>query len=476
MDSVELYGRFEAALEGPQDGNPFLDVDLAATFTLGHRSLKVRGFYDGDGVYRVRFMPDAEGEWTWVTASSVGALDGVSGSFTCSPAAGSHGPVRAVKTHFAYDDGTPYVPVGTTAYAWIHQPQELRDATVKTLSQSPFTKIRMCVFPKDYRYNRNEPDSFAFPGTLSDGFDLTRFDVSFFGKLDAELQRLADLGIEADLILFHPYDRWGFEKLDPDVEERYLTYLIARVSAFPNVWWSMANEWDFMQHKDESDFHRYFRIVQREDPYGHLRGVHNGTRFYDHGRAWVTHVSVQHGQTERCSEWVASYGKPVVVDECVYEGDIPEGWGCLTAAELVRREWTAFVHGGWPAAHGETYYNDEEVLWWSKGGSLTGESPQRLGFLRRVIEEAPVADLMHYVKRWDQPQIEAGEDYFLFYLGFQRSRWKEWDLPEDRRYTVDVIDTWNMTIERLAGVYSGATRIPLPGREYMAIRVMAAET
>ena len=22
------------------------------------------GFYDGDGVYRVRFMPDTEGEWT----------------------------------------------------------------------------------------------------------------------------------------------------------------------------------------------------------------------------------------------------------------------------------------------------------------------------------------------------------------------------------------------------------------------------
>src|SRR6266568_3765228 len=56
---VEQWGMFEVALPGPFSGNPFKEVTLTATFTLEHRSVKVTGFYDGEGTYRLRFMPDA---------------------------------------------------------------------------------------------------------------------------------------------------------------------------------------------------------------------------------------------------------------------------------------------------------------------------------------------------------------------------------------------------------------------------------
>src|ERR1700749_759121 len=62
--TIPRWGLFEIALQGPADGNPFKDVSLQATFTLGHRTIDVRGFYDGDGIYKIRFMPDSEGEWT----------------------------------------------------------------------------------------------------------------------------------------------------------------------------------------------------------------------------------------------------------------------------------------------------------------------------------------------------------------------------------------------------------------------------
>lgn len=52
---------FEIELDGPSDGNPFIDVELGATFSDGQRELRVGGFYDGDGTYRIRFMPDIEG-------------------------------------------------------------------------------------------------------------------------------------------------------------------------------------------------------------------------------------------------------------------------------------------------------------------------------------------------------------------------------------------------------------------------------
>src|ERR1051325_8277288 len=57
--SVEKWSIFELELKGPTDGNPFVDVRFSAVFTDGTRTHDVAGFYDGDGVYRVRFMPEA---------------------------------------------------------------------------------------------------------------------------------------------------------------------------------------------------------------------------------------------------------------------------------------------------------------------------------------------------------------------------------------------------------------------------------
>jgi hypothetical protein len=472
MDTIKKYDRFELELEGPSSGNPYRDVELWADFTLGHRVVSVRGFYDGDGRYKVRFMPDAEGEWSYRTRSSLPALDDSSGRITVVGAKG-HGPVQVVGSGFAHADGTPFVPVGTTCYAWVHQSRELRDQTVRTLSDGPFNKIRMCVFPKDYRYNQNEPDFFAFPGSLADGFQFDRFNPTFFEMFEEELSRLAQLGIQADIILFHPYDRWGFQALDPVVERAYLEYVTARWASFDNVWWSMANEWDLMKHKTVQDFHRYFQIVQQEDPYNHLRSVHNCRQFYDHALPWVTHSSIQRSDTEHSRDWLQQYGKPVVIDECCYEGDIPEGWGNISARELLRRQWTAVVNGGWPGAHGETYYNDEEILWWSKGGKLIGDAPARINFLREILEDAPIATLSPSETRRHPSCLAAEDEYLLYYLGFQQASWKPLTLPEGKRYQVDVIDTWDMTITTLDGTFEETVTIPLPGKEYMAIRARA---
>ena len=82
------------------------DVSLTAAFTLGHRTVQVDGFYDGAGVYKIRFMPDTEGSWSWTTQSSAPTLAGRTGAFTCTPALpGSHGPVGVRGTRqFAHAD------------------------------------------------------------------------------------------------------------------------------------------------------------------------------------------------------------------------------------------------------------------------------------------------------------------------------------------------------------------------------------
>jgi hypothetical protein len=126
--AVEQWGVFEVALTGPQAGNPYLDVQLSAKFTQGRSNLTVAGFYDGDGRYKIHFMPSAKGQWRYETMSNVPQLNARTGSFTAAkPSANNHGPVAVFKTFYLrYADGTPYHEFGTTCYAWVHQPQELQ--------------------------------------------------------------------------------------------------------------------------------------------------------------------------------------------------------------------------------------------------------------------------------------------------------------------------------------------------------------
>src|SRR5437660_582373 len=72
MAPSEIVGQWdvhEITLAGPSDGNPFLDVEVRAEYTCGAVSVQVAGFYDGDGVYRIRFMPHIQGEWRYATTS-----------------------------------------------------------------------------------------------------------------------------------------------------------------------------------------------------------------------------------------------------------------------------------------------------------------------------------------------------------------------------------------------------------------------
>ena len=62
-ESVERWCVFEAAINGPSDGNPFLDYRIKGTFQSKNEAKTVEGFYDGNGIYKVRFMPSFEEEY-----------------------------------------------------------------------------------------------------------------------------------------------------------------------------------------------------------------------------------------------------------------------------------------------------------------------------------------------------------------------------------------------------------------------------
>lgn len=490
-NTVEQWGVFEVTLKGPADGNPFTDVALSARFTQGPRAMTVAGFYDGEGVYKIRFMPDATGEWRFETASDRKELAGQGGAFTVTPPSkNNHGPVHVARTfHFDYADGTPYRQLGTTCYAWTQRPDADEEMTLKTLSSSPFNKVRMCVFPTggSARGMRYPP----FEGTMPRDWDKTRFSPLFFQHLEKRVGQLRDIGVEADLIVFHPYGAyWGFSSMDAASDERYVRYLIARLGAYRNVWWSLSNEYDFNKAKKESDWDRIFQIVQAADPYAHLRSIHNGTQIYNNTQPWVSHASIQNGaavlDSERAVLYRDVYRKPIVFDEVKYEGNNSARWGQLKAPELVLRFWEGTIAGTY-VGHSETY-RGAIGAWLSVGGELKGDSTARLAFLKTILDDSPPEGIDPIDKWQDRHTGGKAGEYYLVYFGEQApTAWPfvlyKSALGDGLKFKVDVIDTWNMTITPVEGPFEIKKRdnyvfadkdgrsVPLPGKPYQAIRI-----
>jgi hypothetical protein len=351
----------------------------------------------------------------------------------------------------------------------------------------------MCVFPKWYSYNRNEPPRYPFAGTPPAKWDFTRFNPAFFRHLEKRIGQLRDLGIEADLILFHPYDKghWGFDRMGAAADDRYLRYVVARLAAYRNVWWSLANEFDFMEAKRDADWDRFLGIVRDSDPHDHLCSIHNGTRLYNHTRPGLTHASIQNGSAVadfgRAVLYRDVYRKPIVLDEVKYEGDIEQRWGNLSAEEMVHRFWQGAIAGTY-VGHGETYRHPDDLIWWSKGGQLRGKSAPRIAFLRKVLEDGP-ANGLEPIDKWQDVRT-AGQRgaYYLIYFGHEKpTEWK-FQLPRGGlkaplRLRAELLDTWAMTVTPVEGVFEAkpvgryvytCENIPtirLPGKPYMAIRL-----
>jgi hypothetical protein len=255
-----------------------------------------------------------------------------------------------------------------------------------------------------------------------------------------------------------------------------------------------------MKEKREEDFERFGQIVSTSDPYHHLLSIHNGKQLFNHTHPWISHASIQNGSAvedpARAVLYRDAYRKPIVFDEVKYEGNIPKRWGNLSAKELVFRFWQGTVAGTY-VGHGETYLDPSDILWWSKGGVLRGQSPPRLAFLRQVLEDSPPEGI-EPIDKWQNPEYggQPGK-YYLVYLGnAQLASW-EFKLPkppqgksvleDGMKFTAEVLDTWNMTVSAVPGLFTlkkktdyfygdrDDRKIELPGRPYIAIRIKRVE-
>jgi hypothetical protein len=128
--------------------------------------------------------------------------------------------------------------------------------------------------------------------------------------------------------------------------------------------------------------------------------------------------------------------------------------------------------GGAYVGHGETYLDPGDILWWSKGGVLHGQSPARIAFLRKILESAPPEGLNNLATYY----LAAGQPgrYNLFYLDLNQPAEYTFDLAPGIKYKADIIDPWEMTITPVSGAFEGKFTMKLPGKPFQAIRFQKA--
>jgi hypothetical protein len=373
--------------------------------------------------------------------------------------------------YFRYADGTRYDMYGTTSYQWTSMPEETQQETLKSLASASFNKYRFAIPPKWYEHNKVEPDRAPFL-RVGDKYDFSKPDTAYWKRFEQRLLDLQKLGIEADVILWHPYDKWQdtplpawrFNRMGKEADDRYLRYCIARLSAFRNVWWSLANEWEWAAHP-ATEFDRFGTILQQEDPHQRLRSIHNGGKMFDHNKPWITHVSLQKHDTGNGLTYREQWKKPVVFDEYGYEGNIKEGYGRASGQDIMRKTYAAYFSGAY-ATHGECFQDPNEIIWWGKGGKLKGESWKRFKFLKEMMDAAP---RFNELKPGNSMLVKEGE-YYLVHCPKPGS--KTIQLAGTKPYKVECLDTWEMTVTDVGTASPGAYTFS-PSKEDVVYRFIA---
>ena len=296
--------------------NPYLDASVAAEFTGPDGSrLTVPGFWDGGKDFAVRFTPVAEGDWAYRTVSDDPGLGGRTGTLRCVAAAdGARGFLRVDPEHprhFVRDDGSPAFLFGTTYYnllANLLGGGSWREA-VGGCAAHGIDKVRFKTGPVS-----GKSRGAKYPSTSPFGKTHDRLNVDHFRALDEAVRFMRDRDVVADLILFwNDEDSFG----TPEQDERYLTYIVARYAAFPNVIVCLSNEWEYTKRPIES-WNRLGRIAHAADPWMEVGGrvralsIHQRTRLLWQfgGAGWPTHVTVQYGVRNPGGRTVSPPGTP----------------------------------------------------------------------------------------------------------------------------------------------------------------------
>lgn len=343
--SIKRWQKKELAFESRQlYDNPLYDVDFfGAEFTSpSGEKLIVRGFWDGEKTWKIRFMPDQTGKWKYKTICSDPTndqLNGIEGVFKCVRNHSKEdiyrkGSIKHVAGtyHLSYDDDTPFLYIGCTA--WNGALLSTVEEWEKYLSNRKATGYSVIqLITTQWRGGPGNAEN----ETAFSGVDRIEVHPSFFKRLDDRIDRINDHGLVAAPVMLWAYGSHG--NLNPGFslpEEsaiKLAEYILARYDG-NHVIWNLGGDGKYTD-KNESRWKNIGRGVFNKNYHRNIVTLHPqgfswyGTNFND--ESWLEMICYQTGHTNSdnairwktqgpvVAEWKKLIPRPIMDTEPVYE-------------------------------------------------------------------------------------------------------------------------------------------------------------
>jgi len=327
---ARLYDMVEIPVDAsvPSGGDPYR-LGVKATFTHENgRALTVAGFYGGpEAGHLLRFMPTETGRWSY--AIRVGDADRGRGEIDAGdsdlPGPLKQDPDRPY--HFVTSNGRPFYMMGNTSYNALTAYRNKREQYFEFLDyyhERRFNWMRFWIQQTIWP----TCGGIVWPwGGTHEEPDYSVYDERTFRDAEGVISALAERGMIASVILLHPadlfYRKMGDEKVG--ICREFISYAVARLGAYWNVVWNLANEWERAFNFTYDEMDELGAHLDSCDAHDHLTACHHYSRFDFYDRPWTDMSSMQHralpGEVNRVALQNRCFAKPVVNEEYGYEGD-----------------------------------------------------------------------------------------------------------------------------------------------------------
>jgi hypothetical protein len=346
---VSRYGLFETAVTNSRSyGNPFTGTALTAVLTSpSARQMTVEGFNDGGQTWRLRFMPDEVGSWSYTASFSDGA-PGTNGGFEC-VAGGIHGPLQVNRSNplwFQHADGTAFYM--RAFHLWFVCRLDSRGVLLSTLDYLKSHGFNTVVGP------HLSPTETLLPWVKNGStIDFSRFDLVQWQRFDKVLAEMASRGM-----VLIPFNIMGGTNNVPMIDtsanrDLFLRYWVARWGGYWNATFQPIAEWE--EGYSEAEVLQILNRIRELDGGRHLVSIHAwraGSSAVQQAAAYTYHT-VQ----DKLDAWnptkftwlaglYAGASKPILAHECLWEGNLYQTEAGLDMANMRRGAWVIALSGG----------------------------------------------------------------------------------------------------------------------------------
>jgi hypothetical protein len=448
VEKVPLYGLYETIITNDTHyANKFRDVTLNLMFTApSGRAMKFWGFFDGDGkggpeyfdatnaspdsageltgnVWKLRFMPDELGTWTYTYTWSDGTPGG-SGDFSVKQSKNkkNHGHVHCDTNNLKYlvhDDGTSHYWWGAN---WIDAMAYGPQYVYGVINERHITDETFITFLntlEKYKHNGLLIKIALFP--IKE--DKYMWNLEWIHRAEWLVREMQTRGIYAQINFF---DTWSREKNsldsntdgnqqvfnvwepgDEGAKKNYIKTIVSRFAGFSNVYWELGNEMEHFPNSGTSFVEqansKYIPWIREADPYdlpiGLSEGcwrkanvdmgfIHQPDTFLSY--SWKQPVKFAKQFIKRSLKIGTHWDRPVIMNELVRSSITGPMWKDSTIRDSANRIayrrtfWLMFTTGG---------CGSSEATWLNFNTSLNQAVQNVMNdqmYLRNFIESLPV--------------------------------------------------------------------------------------